>query len=63
MSTSEYLAFLFDDAFLRMPFLEAMAAFTMALSVGLVVFGMWKELRGGGRSAPPTQPGQHRNAA
>jgi hypothetical protein len=60
MSTSEYLSFLFDDAFLRMPFIEAMAAFAMALSAGLVVFGMLRELRGGGRSAPP---GQHRNAA
>ena len=63
MSLPEYLNFLFGDPFFRMPFIEAMTAVMLALSLGAVAVGMWRELHGGGRSAPPAQPGQQRRAA
>jgi hypothetical protein len=63
MNFSEYLNFLCGDAFFQVPFIEAMTAMMSALSLGAMLVGMWRELHGGGRSAPPAQPGQQRKAA
>ena len=62
MNLPEYLTFLFNG-FLQMPFIEAMTAMMSPLSLGAVAVGMWRELHGGGRSAPPAQGGQQRKAA
>ncbi|HJR75362.1 MAG TPA: hypothetical protein VJ805_00240 [Nitrospiraceae bacterium] len=55
MSLFEYLNFLFGNAFLRMPYIEAMAAIMIAISLGAVLVGMLRELHGGGRSTPSAQ--------
>jgi hypothetical protein len=55
MTLFEYLDFLFGNAFFRMPFIEAMAAIMMGLTLGSVLVGMLRELHRGGRSAPPAQ--------
>lgn len=55
MSFVEYLNFLFDNAFFQMPFIEAVTAILIALSLGAVLVGMLWKLPGGGRSVPPAQ--------
>jgi hypothetical protein len=52
MTFGEFYDFLFDNAFFRMPFIEALAAVFIAMSIGAAFVGPWKKPAGRERLIP-----------
>lgn len=50
MTFAEFFNFFFDRAFFHMPFMEAVAAIFIAMSVGAGLVGVWKRVAGRGAS-------------
>ena len=60
MTFAGFYDFLFDNAFFRMPFMEAMVAVFLAMSIGAALVAVWNKVAGK-RTAIPVE--QTRKAA
>ncbi|HEX2055746.1 MAG TPA: hypothetical protein VHF07_04590 [Nitrospiraceae bacterium] len=55
MTFAEFYDFLFDNAFFRMPFIEAMVVIFIAMSIGAALVGVWNKVAGKGTAIPVEQ--------
>jgi len=55
MTFADLYDFLFDNAFFRMPFLEAMVAVVIAMSIGAALVGLWNKVVGKSTAIPAEQ--------
>jgi hypothetical protein len=55
MNLSEYINFLYGNAFLRNSSIRVMTGIMATVTLGALAVGIWRKVRGGGQSAPPSQ--------